>query len=353
MILIVYAGIELICFAFIALGFLPASLPDFKFQSTVTEYPVQVADIDSNWGTWHYTGNHRFKKKCFDITYSINSYGARDVEREKISTKQNRVVVLGDSFLEGYGVDSGQRVTNILEKLTGREFLNFACSDFGQTQAYLVYKNLASSFDHSTVLIELFPFNDFKDDNIQSPTINNAKRYKPYFVLKDSTYKLTYSSASVKESELNKESYFKTENTFTKKITRFAKSFSVTANTVSYFWHRKIAFSEKNSFSYYYQYSEDELQKFFFLIRQIKLLAKNKNIVLLVIPTQDDVSVYNKEMKSKLSTSLSEFCKAEDIKLLDLLPFISSQKTALYLDCDGHWNVEANWLVARYLKNQF
>src|SRR5262245_62400166 len=83
------------------------------------------------------------------MTYRSNSYGARDVERT-LTSDRPRVLVLGDSMTEGLGVALEQRFTNLLERETGIEHLNFATSgDFGTTQYYLLYKTLASKFSHS------------------------------------------------------------------------------------------------------------------------------------------------------------------------------------------------------------
>jgi hypothetical protein len=60
----------------------------------------------------------------FDVVRRSNSYGARDIERSPRSTTP-RAVVLGDSFVEGIGVELGERVTDLLEKGSGAEYLNF------------------------------------------------------------------------------------------------------------------------------------------------------------------------------------------------------------------------------------
>ena len=49
------------------------------------------------------------------MTYNSNSYGMRDIEREKEGSGR-RFVVIGDSFVEGFGVSSDNRFTNKLEE---------------------------------------------------------------------------------------------------------------------------------------------------------------------------------------------------------------------------------------------
>lgn len=348
-----YIGIEAICFLFITTGYIPAAKPSFKLKWTIKDYPLQVADIDSIWGAWHYPGTHKYQKDCFNITYSINSYGARDAERSKKSDSSERVVVLGDSFMEGYGVPVENRLSNILEQKTSIEFMNFACSNFGLTQEYLVYKHLASTFDHSTVLIGFLPFNDFRDDNPDNMSNTSFKRYRPYFLKGTIGYSLAYNETTLTQSTLTKESFAKTENTLPKKLIRLSKSYSFWGNILSYFRYQKITKKEKNEYSYYYNYTEDEANRFYFIIQKIKETAKDKRIILLAIPTTDDINAYKKKGGSPLSVALINFCKREGVELIDLLPILSAQNSNLYLSCDGHWNSFANNLVANYVAGKF
>ena len=82
--------------------YIPASKPDFKFTLTVKNYPYQIADLQPAWGTWHYPETFMFSRDCFSVPYSMNSYGARDKEWKQTSADSNSVIVLGDSFIEGW-----------------------------------------------------------------------------------------------------------------------------------------------------------------------------------------------------------------------------------------------------------
>src|SRR5205823_2999909 len=99
---------------------------------------------------------------CFDAVYRSNSYGARDKDRQKESLGSRRVIVLGDSMIEGFGVDAADRVTDRLERATGIEHLNFGTSgDFGSIQEWLLYTRVKKDFDHSEVMLFMLPDNDF------------------------------------------------------------------------------------------------------------------------------------------------------------------------------------------------
>ncbi len=77
-------------------------------------------------------------------------------------------MVLGDSFLEGWGLPVADRLSNLLEEATGVPHLNFAAAHFGPYQQLLVYEELASQFDHNAVLASVLPTNDFIDLDLEA-----------------------------------------------------------------------------------------------------------------------------------------------------------------------------------------
>src|SRR5215469_8276141 len=77
------------------------------------------ADLNPDFGVWH-KSNATFihKGSCFEVTYTTNSYGAIDKERSLRSTEP-RVIVLGDSMMEGYTLERWDRLSDQLEQKTG------------------------------------------------------------------------------------------------------------------------------------------------------------------------------------------------------------------------------------------
>lgn len=129
--------------------------------------PQYWASIDPVVGVWRYP-NATFvqKERCYDVTYRSNSAGARDPERQLRSAASRRFAVLGDSFIEGYGLAAEDRVTNLLEARTGVEFLNFATSGgFGTIQEWLLYTSRVEQYDHTDILLFILPANDFEDND--------------------------------------------------------------------------------------------------------------------------------------------------------------------------------------------
>ena len=143
------------------------------------ERPVFWAYIDPVVGIWRYPSTtFHHKTDCIDQTYVTNSAGARDPERMQQSAATRRVVVLGDSMVEGFGVADGERMTDILEARTGIEHLNFGVAgSFGTVQEWLFYREYAGRYDHSDIFLFVLPANDFRDNN---PDEFSKQIYRPY-----------------------------------------------------------------------------------------------------------------------------------------------------------------------------
>jgi hypothetical protein len=126
-------------------------------------------DIHPAFGVWHYP----------DVELPgirTNSHGMRDRERKLEAAGAPRVALIGDSFVEGYGVVDGQRMSDHLERKAGIEHLNFGCSGgFGPLQQALLYETLALRFEHDRVYLFCLPDNDFEDLVERDPG-----RYRPY-----------------------------------------------------------------------------------------------------------------------------------------------------------------------------
>lgn len=137
---------------------------------------------DQAWGVWGVLGYRgTLASECFNVAYSFNGVGARDRDRPRFG--EHRTVVLGDSFMEGYGVGQADRLSDLLETARQRPFLNFATAgDFGPLQYTLVYQHLAASFEHEALLVGFFPANDFTDNDpasVRTLPILDRYRYRP------------------------------------------------------------------------------------------------------------------------------------------------------------------------------
>lgn len=299
------------------------------------------ADMDPVFGTWHQAhSKYHLKKSCIDVQYRANSYGARDVERLRHS-RENRVVVLGDSFMEGYGVPDSKRVSNLLEQKTGISYLNFATSGgFGLTQEYLLYKSLAKYFDHQTVLVGILPFNDFLDDDPDFGEKVYSTRYKPYLVGEYPDYKIVYSN-----SNRGGRNWLKS----------FLRGYTYTFNAIE----RLVAVMKvkhympdqnKKGYSGYYDYTPAQLDRMKYALEGIQREAKGKELVVFTIPVISDFIRFQEMGRPKLVDELSRFAEAHGFRYLDLLPeMIDGDWDRYKLACDNHWSEFGNKVVAGIL----
>lgn len=352
-----YVIVETTCYVFLKTGYIKSNLPTFHFSFKANNYPYQIADINPVWGTWHYPESFNFKGDCFHVPYNINSYGARDKERKVNSTDSNRVLVLGDSFIEGFGIEEKDRLSNILEAETGTEFLNFGCSDFGTAHEYLLYKNLASKFTYTTILLGILPMNDFVDNDItyHKGLYDGYVRYKPFYVKNNGHFQLVYADSSFENSTFNKEGYLKKNNSLKGTLSRFLRAYSAWFNVLDYFRHvkKRNTYYAKN-YSGFVNYKKSDIERLSYLIKQIKSVAPNKRIIVFTIPIESEIKKYREDGQNPLHGELLMLCKESKIEFIDLLPLYAGKQIKDYfLPCNPHWNSEGNKFAAELLKPLF
>lgn len=351
------------------LGLFPIKVPTYSVdQSRASTFWL---DINPDFGVWHPSrAATRHTKSCFDVTYHSNSHGARDVERTMQSDRP-RVVVLGDSMTEGYGVEDAQRFTNILEKETGIEHLNFGTSGtFGTTQYYLLYKALARTFSHSAVLIGMLPTNDFWDNDIEYGKAVFPDRYRPYLVGEYPNYRLSYYQKSIEQS------VFRDSVSWRSRAARILAEFTYSYNAFAYFKQlvaarkapvpaearrtreqdffraRPASGIPSRPYSGFYDYRKDQLDLVKYTFAQIKQLAGSREVVVVLLPVAPDFARFDPAAPvTPLSTELGQFAEASGMKLVDLLPEMYARVKAgdnYILPCDGHWNAQGQAAAARY-----
>jgi len=141
---------------------------------------------------WRHRPNQSgvFRKDPFEIRVDINSHGLRDdeVPRDKPPGRK-RIVVLGDSYTWGFGVEQPQIFTELLEaSLTGVDVINAGVSGYATDQELLWLQSEGMSFSPDLVLL-VFTGND-EHDNAQH--LVYGIYHKPMFVLQDGELELTH-----------------------------------------------------------------------------------------------------------------------------------------------------------------
>ncbi len=340
--------------------YIPLRKPNYR----LTQQPF-LADSNPVFGTWHAANaTARHQKSCFDVTYRTNSYGARDIERVRDSDER-RVVVLGDSFIEGYGLTLTDRTTNFLELNTGMPHLNFGTSGhFGPTQYYLVYKSLASSFSHDAVLIGVLPDNDFLDDDIAYGRTVHSSRYRPYWIGEYPNYELAYYQESLAPANRNVASvkHILSEFTHAYNALTFAKQIVLDARARNHQSRdtepRGVGESEAPAqdtdapYSGYYDYSDEQLLRLQHNLRLIGTLARERDVMFFTIPRLTDIQRYAAEGGAPLTKALLSFAASEDMQYVDLLAPMhdaTSDWDSYFHSCDDHWNTKGARAASEHL----
>jgi hypothetical protein len=112
-----------------------------------------------------------------------NQYGMRgpdDIQLNKTSGKK-RVLVLGDSYVWGFGVDQWKLFSAPEVHGNNEEILNFGVSGYGTDQEYLLYLRKGKDFAVDEVVVAFTPYNDVAN-NLASEQYSYSK---PYFTLEN------------------------------------------------------------------------------------------------------------------------------------------------------------------------
>jgi lysophospholipase L1-like esterase len=112
----------------------------------------------------------------------INEKGLRDHEHSYDRQNDNgRILVLGDSFAWGYGVEESERFSQRLEEALDVEVINAGVSGYSTDQELLWYRNEGVKYETDLVIL-VIAGNDVGDNDRQ---LVNTIYYKPKFVIEE------------------------------------------------------------------------------------------------------------------------------------------------------------------------
>ena len=133
-----------------------------------------------------------YRRREYRVQFRINSAGLRDRERPRESTPVPfRLLVLGDSFVEGYTVPLEQTVTQVLERRLrdagcNAEVLNGGTAGYSTDQELLYWRGDGSRF--APRIVALFVY---YNDVVTNDSDNYYGRLKPRFTVEGGTLRLT------------------------------------------------------------------------------------------------------------------------------------------------------------------
>ncbi len=286
-------------------------------------------------GVWRWpNASFDAQAPCFDAHYRSNSVGARDVERARDEAGP-RVVVLGDSFLEGWGVTDPQRLSNRLEAATGIPHLNFAMAHFSPYQELLAYQTLAKSFAHDAVVIGILPTNDFVDSDLAlaSSLVDYEYRDRPYLVGDAPPY----------------ERFDLREPGWRRLLRSGSYAFNALLRGHS-LWRAAHppaspqpprSDAARRAPSWFYDFDEAQLRRLEWILETLEREAEGRPVVVVLIPVLDDFRRRALSGPDPLGPRL----EAAGLRVVDLLSAMADppgQQAHYFFACDYHWNAEGN-----------
>jgi hypothetical protein len=297
-------------------------------------------------GAWHVKNStYRQSSNCFDITMSFNELGARDSSFNLAG--DDSIILLGDSFAEGYGVSLEHTSQYLLEKKIRKQVLNFGASgSFGPLQELILYKEFKEKVSHSGLIIFILPANDFEDNDKNIWSLIDKTRYRPYFGDGQEILKPFYFKEAIKRDMFD-------DPRGLRSLVKDHFWLSNSIRTVLLILRNDTASNlgaQPRSKSYYYEAKEKHQTQLVTAYKKIVELADKKDTLFVVIPSAADIENFKNTSKKYLYkkqhwfSELNNLTSAKDqrVELLDLLDYLPNETENLFLSCDSHWSTDGN-----------
>lgn len=316
---------------------------------------IKWRNENSPWGAWHkkyYTDQNI--KPCFNVTYQTNNLGARDTIDYDQNLDSNSIVLIGDSFAEGYGVSINNSFAKWLGKYTNRTILNFGTGgSFGPVQQEIIYRKLARPLPHSELIQLVLPANDFTESAIKYWQ-NDLHRYRPYFKKNSpGDYSILYPEQAVKTQDFDIKNQPKT---LVEKAVRMTFSLNIYRNFKLIFNKYEERLVKSDNDSYFFNDDETIEGTLFFVNKLLQQASNLKKRTLVLIPTLIDlenISGGKKYHELNWYQTIKKIAADTDTKLIDLAEHTPRDDyKKLFFDCDGHWSPEGNKWAAKIVSEQ-
>jgi len=293
---------------------------------------------DSLLGWVHQPGQEGiFETPQFRTVVRINDKGLRD--RQHTYERQNdeeRVLVLGDSFAWGYGVEESERFSQLLEQSLGVEVINAGVSGYSTDQELLWYKNEGIKYETDLVIL-VIAGNDVGDNDQQ---LVSTIYYKPRFVIEDGQLVLKGSPVPKTSpggrfvysvSQRSALAFFLVQRYFDVR-SLYAKSQVQSDQT-------ELAVSGKNA-------KKEPFELTIALIDEIRNIAESQNAKFMIVTTDRWWNYPSEETYEEFVTTLQN----EGFLVLDVESMPGFDREEMLIPDDGHWNQAGHAYVAEKIK---
>ncbi|HLD10919.1 MAG TPA: SGNH/GDSL hydrolase family protein [Candidatus Nanoarchaeia archaeon] len=133
-----------------------------EFYPTDTLKSFAEYDKILGWGLRSNAEGYLFSNE-YKILVKNNEQGLRMDRNISLEKSKYRIAFMGDSFIFGHGVNTKERVSELIEReLSNLEVINFGVSGYGTDQYYLQLQNNVLNFKPDMVIIAFY-VNDLED----------------------------------------------------------------------------------------------------------------------------------------------------------------------------------------------
>lgn len=293
-------------------------------------------ELDEDGIVWHKKNyKTRHVSRCFDVKYETNNVGARDYNDYFTDAPNKSIMLIGDSFAEGPGVNIDKIFAKLIEKKTNKQVLNFGNSGTEPITQYKRYIKFGENFHFDELIYFFLPQNDF------SSPVNNLIQTNDIEIKNN-------------QDKLFKINFGIIKYTIVDFLSRFTYSYNFIKST-SFIFDINFRYGYEN-LSYFYK----DIPSIDYTFKYLENLIKHKNVktYIMIIPTIYDINNFQKNrVDYKNLYWFKEIKKISDRNnsvLIDLLDFINFKEKPFYFhSCDGHWSEYGNDFAAKIFLNHY
>jgi hypothetical protein len=274
---------------------------------------------------WAHRPNQQgqFTHPDFSVAVQINSQGLRDREHDLRRSDKKRMMILGDSFGWGFGVEQEDRFSEILERRQPDwEIINASVSGYSTDQEYLFVKDRGVAYRPDIVLL-LVHDSDFSGNDSSVQYGYN----KPYFGVSGDAIELRNSPVPTASSRQKIEQYLMGKTYLWRRIYLAG---AIASNRLKAVMNRSRPGEDSKRIEKQYKVMSQ-------LIQAINGACRQAQSRLLVVSCPLD-----EEKRCRLLT----VCAAEEIPYLPLDAALAQSRQAITFPHDPHWNATGHRIAA-------
>ena len=279
-----------------------------------------------------------FETPEFRTVVHINEKGLRDLPHSyKRQNNIERILVLGDSFAWGYGVEESERFSQLLEQSLNVEVINAGVSGYSTDQELLWYRNEGIKYETDLVILVLAG-NDVGDNEQQ--LVSNIY-YKPKFVL-DKGQLVLKGYPVPKTSPQGRFIYSLSQRSALAYflVQRYFDLLSLYSEMKVNSVHAKSPSSDLNS-------EKEPFRLTISLIDEIKKIAESRKAKFMIVATDRWWNSASTETYPDFINTL----RTEGFLVLDVESMPGFDPEVMLIPNDGHWNQSGHEFVADNIKD--